>query len=163
MKRRNYFWGILLILVGGIGILDRGFDIKIFSYAISGYLVLLALGLVFELSFFLGKNIGAGVLVPGGILITLGVMRLLEYFTKGECSIYFGAVSILSVAIGLGQLYWFGGRNKGLLIPICVLTVVSIISMLSVTFRWINLGLVFPVILVVTGGYILYNNSRNSE
>jgi hypothetical protein len=65
----------------------------------------------------------------------------------------------LGVAIGLLQLYLFGGREKGLLIPIGILGAVSLFFLINNLF-FINFGLVAGIMLMVIGIWIIFKKAK---
>lgn len=162
--KRNYFWGILLIAIGTLGILDRVFHINL-NIEIWP-LIVIAAGLCFEGSYFTRRN-NPGVLVPGGILTTIGALFIFETITNWQFSEYTWPVYTLAVAVGLFQLYWFGGKQKGLLVPVGILMAVTIISFISMIcgnfFDWLDSSAVVPIILVVVGIAILFGKGRDKE
>lgn len=166
MYKKNFTLGIILILIGVLSILNKVFHINIISFSNLWPLFILIPGLLFEFSYFTsGKN--PGLLVPGGILITLGFLFLFETFTKWNFSEYTWPIYPLSVAIGLFQLYIFSRRPKGLLIPVLILTAISIISFISMflkgIFSWIDSSLILPIILIALGIAVLFNGSNNKK
>jgi len=112
--------GILLLFLG------RGAGIG--AGTMIGYLwpsmFVIPLGLFFHWMYFsmLGRR-GSGLLIPGGILITAGVVCQISMVTGGWGYMWPGF--IFAVAVGLFEFYFFGNRNKWLLIPINILSVLS--------------------------------------
>lgn len=155
MERKNYLWGILLIAIGIILLVDKIFTFGIFDSVNLWPLFILIPGLIFELSFFT-SNRNPGLLVPGGILTTLGLLFFFESFTDWSFSEYTWPIYPLSVAIGLFQLYLFGGRESGILIPVFILTTVSIVSFISIFSSLFDFTLLFAVLAILAGLYILY-------
>ena len=64
-----------------------------------------------------------GVLVPGGILLVVGIVCQISMLFDAWVFMWPGF--IFAVAVGLFELYWFGDRSKWLLVPIFVLSGVS--------------------------------------
>ncbi|MGG7176836.1 LiaF transmembrane domain-containing protein [Clostridium paraputrificum] len=166
MKNKNYFWGLLLVAIGVLGILSRIFNIHIFRPWEMWPLFILIPGLFFEFAYFSSKK-NPGLLVPGGILTTIGCLFIFEILTRWRLSAYTWPIYILAVAIGLFQLYWFGGKEKGLLIPVGILTSVAVVSFWSMVFgnifTWMNRSIVAPLILVVIGICILFKKDKTSS
>ncbi|HOQ38347.1 MAG TPA: hypothetical protein PK033_07005 [Acetivibrio sp.] len=164
MKKVSPMWGLIFIFIGGLLLYDNIFDANLFSISRLWPIIILGLGLIFELSYFFGKK-SPGFLVPGGILTVIGFLFLFESITGWNFSKYTWPVYIIAVAFGLFQLYLFSGKPKGLLIPVFVLTTVSVVSfgiiMLNMFISVINLGLLIPLALFLLGGYIIYNSLRN--
>lgn len=123
---------IIGMILLGIGIftlfLAQGNSIG--TGALIGYLwpsmFVIPLGLFFHwLYFFLLDRRGVGVLIPGGILITAGIVcQIASIFDSWS---YMWPGFIFAVAVGLFEFYFFGNRNKWLLIPINILTVLSVL------------------------------------
>ncbi|MBQ4900382.1 hypothetical protein KB559_16210 [Paenibacillus sp. Marseille-P2973] len=87
---------------------------------------IIPLGLFFHwLYFSLTERRAIGLLIPGGILFTVGlVCQLSTLFDSWQ---YLWPGFILAPAIGLFEFYWFGNRNKYLLIPINILGALSLL------------------------------------
>ncbi len=163
MKKGNIIFGIILILLGLSALINRIFFIDILSFRNLWPLFLLVPGILFEVKYFETRK-DPGILVPGGILTTLGTLFLIENISSFHLRKYIWPLYPLSVAIGLFQLYWFGNREKGLLIPIFILTIVSVMSILNQVFNklfyWMDYKLIFPVILIGIGLYVLFNEMK---
>lgn len=120
--------GALLLLLGGFLFLNQGETFEasdIFMYFWPSIFVI-PLGLFFHWLYFgvTGRK-GVGLLVPGGILLTVGLVSQISMLYDAWHVMWPGF--ILAPAVGLFELYWFGGRIKGLLIPINILTVLSLL------------------------------------
>jgi hypothetical protein len=154
----GWFLGLLLLFLG---------IIALFNYMNNFWpLFILVPGLIFEFSYFLIRKF-PGVLVPGGILTTIGMLYLFETFTDWTFAEYTWPIYTLSVAIGLFQLYLFGNKRLGLLIPIFILGGISIIAYFLMLFgnltSWLHYSLLLPIILIILGVFILILNSRKSN
>ena len=73
---------------------------------------------------------------------------------------------ILAVAAGLFEFYWFGSRNKWLLIPINILTVLSLLFFVVFSIGPVlnYLSVVQPVIavlLVLGGAWLMLGRKRH--
>lgn len=162
MYGRHFTLGIILIVIGIFSILNQFFNFSFISMANLWPLFILVPGLIFEFSYF-SSGRAPGLLVPGGILTTIGSLFLFETFTNWYFAAYTWPVYPLAVAIGLFQLYLFGNREKGLLIPVFILSAVSGISFVSIVFNrvlwWFDTSLIFPVLLILIGLYVLFKNS----
>lgn len=164
MAGKNYFWGILLILLGVGALVNNILGYNLFSIDRLWPLILIMIGLSFEASYFLSKK-APGVLVPGGILTTIGLLFLFETFTDWRFSAYTWPIFPLAVAIGLFQLYLFGGRNRAVLIPVLILTTISLSAYASMLFggifRWLNSSLILPILFIALGILILFRNGKS--
>ena len=161
MRGKNYFWGIILILIGVGAILNNIFNIRFFTIGELWPIFVLIPGLSFEAGYF-SRGKEPGLLVPGGILTTIGVLFFFETFTNWHFSEYTWPVYLLAVAIGLFQLYLFGGRKRGLLVPVFILTTIAVIAFATMlfgsVFYWINTSLIVPIVFISIGVYILLEN-----
>lgn len=122
--------GAALIVLGGFLFMNRGqqFDIgMIFAYWWPSIFIV-PVGLFFHwLYFSMLHRKWSGLLIPGGIIFTVGVVCQISVITDGWAYMWPGF--ILAVAIGLFEFYWFGPRNKYLLIPICIIGGISLLFM----------------------------------
>lgn len=120
--------GAVLLLLGVVLFLNQGETVgpgQIFAYFWPSLFVI-PLGLFFHWMYFsmLGRK-GSGMLIPGGILFTVGIVCQFGMLFDSWGYIWPGF--ILAPAVGLFEFYWFGYRNKWLLIPINILTVLSLL------------------------------------
>lgn len=163
MKTKDLFWGLLFILVGAFLLLGKFVSLDFLSIGKLWPLFVLVPGLLFEIGYF-SDNRNPGLLVPGGILTTIGLLFLFETYTHWHYSEYTWPVYVLSVAIGLFQLYWFGGRQRGLLIPVFILTLVAAISFLTMLsntfFKWFDYSYLIAIIFILLGIYMLIKKSK---
>lgn len=161
MKNKQYIWGIALLIIGVLGLLSSLFNLNIFSIENLWPLFILIPGLCFELGYFsTGK--APGILVPGGILTTLGALFFFENLTNWMFSEYTWPVYLLAVAIGLFQLYLFGGREKTLLIPVGILTTIAVVAFATITlgniFYWVTSSVVWSVLLILAGCILVFRS-----
>ena len=152
MKKTNYIVGFLLLFIGVILILSNYGVIEIIWDNLWP-LFLLIPGIVFELSFFIYRK-DAGLLVPGGILITYGLLFLVNVTYGWRLMEGLWPIFPLGVAIGLLQLYLFGGLEKGLLIPIGILGAISLFFLVNNLF-FIDFRLLAGIVLVIIGIWII--------
>lgn len=166
MKRRDLTAGLILILIGVSALLDYFLDIQIFSMQRLWPLFILIPGLSMEFSFIRSRR-DPGILVPGGILTTLGFLFLFETFTSWHFAGYTWPIYPLAVAIGLYQLYVFGGRQRALLIPVFILSSFSIIAFSSMMWgslmSWLNRKLMVAVVLIVIGIVYAFRGLSNKS
>ena len=122
---------------------------------------LLIPGIVFELSYFIYRK-DAGLLVPGGILITYGLLFLVNVISGWHLMEYLWPIFPLGVAIGLFQLYLFGGREKGLLIPVGILGAVSLFFLIN-NLLFVDFRLLAGILLVVIGIWIIFKKIKSDN
>ena len=159
MKNKNNFWGFFLIIIGILLFVSKLFNIQLFNMGRLWPIFVLIPGLCFNFAYFSTRK-GPGVLVPGGILTTIGLLFFFETMTNWHFAEYTWPIYPLAVAVGLFQLYIFGGRKRELLIPVGILTLVSATSFASMIFGSINTSLVVPAILVLVGVYLIFGKGN---
>jgi len=167
MKKINYIFGLLLLFIGAMLILSN-FGVIEIVWENLWPLFLLIPGILFELSYFIYRK-DAGLLVPGGILITYGLLFLVNVSYGWYLMEDLWPIFPLGVAIGLLQLYIFGQREKRLLIPIGILGAVSIFFLINNLIK--NLffiefglfGLLAGIVLVVIGIWIIFKKAKSSD
>ncbi|MEF2966836.1 hypothetical protein V3851_13420 [Paenibacillus sp. M1] len=112
-------------------------------------LFVIPLGLFFHwLYFSLTERKATGLLIPGGILFTAGlVCQLSVLFDSWQ---YLWPGFILAPAIGLLEFYLFGNRNKWLLIPINVLGALSLLFFAVFSFGTLYNRMIFgqPILAI---------------
>ncbi|RAW15885.1 MULTISPECIES: hypothetical protein [Paenibacillus] len=155
----------VLILLGVYLILNQGGSLgpgTIFA-TFWPTLFVIPLGLFFHWLYFSMIGRGVGLLVPGGILLTAGIVSQIAMLFGNWSTMWPGF--ILAVAVGLFELYWFGGRNKWLLIPINILTVISLLffSVMSIGTMLNSLSFVQPfvaIVLIMGGAWIIVGRKK---
>lgn len=166
MNNKKNYWGFFFIIIGVLLLISKIFNIQLFSMHRLWPIFVLILGLSFEVTFFSTRT-KPGLLVPGGILTTLGFLFLFENMTNWHFAGHTWPIYPLAVAIGLGELYIFGDRRRELLIPVVVLCLVSGISFMSMLFgdvyKWINYSLLLPAILVIIGLVLIFGKGHQNK
>jgi len=160
MKRTgSILWGLFLIALGLLFFADMYYNFDLLNMTKLWPLFILIPGLIFEISYFVsGKN--PGLLVPGGILIIVGLIFLTATLIDWSLFKYTMTLFPLSVAFGLFQLYIFGGRHPSLLIPVGILGVISIVSFFSVILSLPFAGTLAPVVLIAVGLLIIFGRRK---
>lgn len=158
MNKNNIFPGIILITLGTLFLLRNTFGLEIFSLTYFWPIFILIPGLLLETSFFF-SNAGVGVLVPGGILISLSLLFFFEILTNWNYADITWPFYIMSVTIGLFQLYIFSKEKKGLIKPVIVLGIITLFCFGIVFFEYLNLwshlNTVMAGICFIIGFYFL--------
>lgn len=167
MEKNNFILGTIFVVLGILFLVNSLLSNSPLGMDTLWPLFVLIPGLIFETSFFNSRK-NPGLLVPGGILTTIGLLFLFETFTNWAFSAYTWPVYLLSVAIGLFQLYLFTGRHPALLIPVGIIGGVAVISFISIFLNlmdevlppWLGSGLIVPLVLVVAGVYIMFGRKN---
>lgn len=174
MNKSSKVLGIIFVILGAIFLL-KNFNImnpffQLFSLGnLFGKfwpsLFLIIPGLLFHYGYFSGRRKDPGLLVPGGILLVLGIVFQINMLFGGW-EITWPAY-IFAVAFGLFELYAFGNREKGLLVPVGILGGLSFIFFFSFSLKEIfnnsTRQLIIPVVLIVIGLMVLFGGRRKKE
>lgn len=156
---------LILIIVGVSGILNQLFGWQLFRAVDLGGLFVLIPGLWFEYAYF-SKHRSPKLLVPGGILTTIGLLVLIEDNTFGIFGNMIDSFYIMAPAVGLFQLYLHDKQDKGLLIPVAILTIIAVTDFISEMFGHIfffmNSSIIWPIILVILGVALLFSKKNES-
>lgn len=160
MKKINYLFGLFLLFIGVVLILAN-FGVIEIVWENLWPLFLLIPGILFELSYFIYRK-DAGLLVPGGILITYGLLFLVNVMYGWHLMEDLWPIFPLGVAIGLLQLYLFGVREKGLLIPIGILGAISLFFLIN-NLLFVDFGLLVGIVLVVFGIWVIFKKVKSND
>ncbi|MEK4252341.1 hypothetical protein [Paenibacillus sp. FSL W7-1287] len=124
------------------------------------------LGLFFHWLYFgvLNKK-GIGLLIPGGTLLVAGIVCQISMLLDNWGNMWPGF--ILAAAAGLFEFYWFGTRNKWLLIPICVLTILSLLffavfALGSLMNEQLFGQPILAIVLVLAGLFFMANKNKST-
>lgn len=173
MNRTGKIWGGILITLGLL-FLFKNLNIfnPLWSFFNLGFILsrfwpaifLIIPGLMFHSGFFKGGRRNPGLLVPGGILLVLGIAFQINMLFGGWDIMW--PLYIFSVAFGLFELYAFGSREKGLLIPVTILTVLSAVFFLSFSLnRLLSFNtrpFTIPAILICIGLFVLFGGKKRN-
>jgi len=162
-KGNTFFWGLLCLIIGLALLCNALFGIELFSMSNLWPLFVLIPGLCFEATYFTTRKAPA-LLVPGGILTVIGLLFFFEVATGWRFSEYTWPVYIIAAAAGLFQLYLFGGKPKGLLFVISILSIVAgtsfLVMILGALVHIAQYNFIVPLSLIVIGVFILFTAIR---
>ncbi len=165
MNKTKLIYGLLFLFLGVIALL-AAIGVVVLEWDYFWPLFLLLPGLSFEYGFFSkkGKNSGnPSILIPAGILITISILFYVNIFFGWHLMTLLWPVFILAPAIGLFQFYLFGSKNKGILLPVGILTGVGVFSLI-ITMLHINFFVyIFSVILITVGVYFIFKGMKRTE
>lgn len=153
--------GLFLILFGGLylalQLLDE-LNIVLFEFWDLWPLLTVCLGVMFELSHFKSKK-SPGLLIPGGILTTIGLLHLFESLTNWQFARYLWPVYVLALLIGFFQ-YWLATKEPWSLVMTYIFLILFLfmaLIVLSMIFRGVlSMSLILSIILIVLGLLILF-------
>src|SRR6056297_1392731 len=165
VNKLKLIYGLLFLVLGIVALLAAINAIEL-SWDYFWPLFLLIPGLSFEYSFFSkkGKHASdAGILVPGGILITISILFYVNIFFGWHLMELLWPIFILAPAIGLFQFYLFGSRNKGLLLPVGILTAIGLFSLIITMLKIDFFIYIFSIILIAIGVYFIFKGAKRAE
>lgn len=150
------FFGLISLAGRFLWVLDWGF---IWPVVIIGFGALFFLGMVAG-----GGRQSSGLAVPGSIISGIGLILLFQNITgHWESMSYFWALIVLFVGVGIYIMGWYGGdenqkRAGWRLIKIGFVLFVIFGAFFEILFSSFN-NLVFPVLLIILGAYLVLSRS----
>jgi hypothetical protein len=150
----KYVMGAILVILGilmafgNIGFFDMCWILRL-----TWPMIIIGLSFPFFLGYLSKRPYGTGLLVPAGILLTVGVTLLLgETFSFNW--VWPGFVA--APAVGLLLLYVFGERSPGLLVPIGIILTVAGIFLFSEVFNAWDISWPGFILAPAVGLFLLY-------
>ena len=126
--------------------------------------IVIAVGIVFFVAMFAGGRQTAALAVPGSIIGGIGLVLLFQNITHHwESMSYFWTLIIMFVGVGIYTMGWYGGdqgqKQAGArAIKVGVILFVIFGAFFEMIFSSFN-GLVFPVLLILLGAYLVVTRS----
>ena len=156
-------WGATLIIIGAFLILSNLGIVPKFGRLIGIFwpMIIIFGALMFHVGYYTNRK-NVGLLVPGGILLTVGVVC--QSAMLWDIWGFMWPGFILAPAVGLFELYLFGKQSKGLLIPVGILTGLSLIFF-SMTFNTLGTmaRYIIPAMLIFIGVVVLTKDKRSQQ
>ena len=156
-------WGAALIIIGAFLILSNLGIVPKFGRLIGIFwpMIIIFGALMFHVGYYTNRK-NVGLLVPGGILLTVGVVC--QSAMLWDIWGFMWPGFILAPAVGLFELYLFGKQSKGLLIPVGILTGLSLIFF-SMTFNTLGTmaRYIIPAMLIFIGVVVLTKDKRRQQ
>jgi hypothetical protein len=139
------FLGVLLVLTGGLFLVDQLLGIQIMAYFWP--LLVVLFGLTFFVSMLVAGRKGAGLAIPGAVITILGTLLFIQNaFSLWGTWTY--AWALLTTAAGVGMLIMNGYlKREGLRRAAGVVIAIGLIS-------FVVFGVLFEVILNISGSNI---------
>jgi len=162
MYRRKYITGVLLvvlgilIILGNVGILNMAW-----LFRLTWPMIILMISGFFFLGYASRRPNGAGLLVPAGLFLALGVTFILgEIF--GYRLMWPGFVA--APAVGLLLLYLYGSRSSGILVPVGLLLTIASVCFISELFGIWQVTWPGFILAPAVGLFLMYiaDNQRHS-
>ncbi len=147
--------GLILICIGIVAVLNNFGAIFLDWEVIWTYFILL-LGLIFWLGFIFDRS-KDGLIMPGTVLLTYGIIFNLSARFGWANMDSLWPFFILGPAFGFYAMFLLGKRDRGILIPAVILTIVGSIFLLQ---SYSIIRYVWPLVLVAIGVLLLMRNNR---
>jgi hypothetical protein len=158
LKDRSQWWAIIpgLVLIGlALLVLGDQFWPK-FSDRWGGGFFLGMIALSFWVIYVTNREMWWAI-IPGGVLTTLAGITVLEYYFAETETIFFLGLAVTFLLVALlptdEQMRWA-------FIPAAALGLIALLT--STSFQYL-INYLWPVALIVAGGYVLWHNFRREE
>lgn len=161
-RNSNIVIGAVFIALGTLFLMSNLGYIN-FSWSYLWPLALLIPGLYMHFAFFTGIDKNPGILVPGGILTTYGVLFYANVLFGWHMMADLWPLFLIGIAVGLFELYLFGNRDKGLLIPVAILGGIGVSALFRI---YVNINLkdfLVPVLLIIIGLIIILKRDNRGD
>jgi hypothetical protein len=149
VKSSNIIMGIALIIFGFLFLFDSLYEVS-FNLGDFWPILMILTGVSFFVSFW-RKSTNIGVLMPGTILTVYGLMFLFSTSFGWQNMGRLWPGFLFGPGLGFALMYFFGSREKGLLVPAFILILLALIFWGSFTF----LFRLWPIILIAFGIYLI--------
>jgi hypothetical protein len=150
VRTSNIIMGIGLIIFGFLFLFDSWFYYR-FNFGDFWPIVIILIGVSFLLSFW-RKRSNYGVLMPGTILAVYGLMFLFSTVYGWNNMERLWPGFLFAPGLGFLLMYFFGKREKGLLVPALIMLLLAFIFWGGFMF----LFRLWPLILVGFGAYLIF-------
>ena len=146
-------WGVMLVLVGAGLLLVRS---GVIPWENSSWLPAITLGLAvfFHILYFAQGRYDHGLLVPGGILLTYGILLTVSAVLGREWLSRLMGLWVAGPAVGIAEMKLASRGQQGSWSSVFILAVISVVLILmrntTLSFRWMA-----GITLIIWGGAIL--------
>ncbi|NLG36974.1 MAG: hypothetical protein GX549_03075 [Clostridiales bacterium] len=121
-KTASFFWGIILVLLGVMMILDQQGILPLAWGRVWWPIALITLAILFHIIAFAHSPRSPGLLVPGGILLVYGGLFFYCAIRGWNAMSALWPLFLLGPALGLAELKLFSGGREGSWIPVVILS-----------------------------------------
>ena len=128
-KSRPIVHGLIMIMVGIVFLLGN-FGALDLDWEVLWTWVLIVMGVVFWLGFIFDRS-KDGLIMPGTILLTIGIVFNIHTRYEWASMEYLWPFFILAPAFGFYAMYLFGKRDRGILVPAVILTIIGTIFLMG--------------------------------
>jgi hypothetical protein len=155
-RKRQIMPGLILIIVGLIFLLEN-FEIIEFDWGKVWTWMLILIGVAFWFGF-LSDRRKIGLIMPGTVLLTIGIIFNLHVNFRWADMDNLWPFFILAPAFGFFAMYLLGKRDRGLLVPAMVLTIIGTVFLMTTI-----PGLIFVVAILLIGAGVMIIMSSDKK
>lgn len=157
--------GALLVVFGALALLGQIFEGLNF-WGMLWPLFIVGVGAMFFVGMFAGGRSVSGLAIPGSIITTIGLMLFLQnLLSHFESWSYGWTIILMSVGLGIFIMGWYGEdasqRASGMRVMKigAILFVIFGIFFESIFNSWSFSRFIFPVALILVGGYLVLSRA----
>ncbi len=150
--------GLVLITLGIVFFLNN-FGIIDFNWESFWAYIILSIGVIFCIGFLADRK-KDGYIIPGTILIIMGLIFIYCSKFGWEAMDHLWPFFILAPAIGLYAMYILSKHDRGLLIPAGILTAIGLVFLLQ-SYQWIKF--IWPAVVILIGVLLLMKKGNSKK
>jgi hypothetical protein len=154
--------GTLLIAFGLLALAGQLF--RGFNWGFLWPFIVIGFGVLFFVAMFAGGKGSAAFAIPGSIISGVGLVLLFQNITRHwESMSYFWTLIIMFVGVGIYIMGWYSGdegqRKSGMgVMKVGLILFVIFGAFFEMIFGSFG-GMIFPILLIVLGGYLILTRS----
>ena len=148
--KRQIVPGLIMIVVGIVFLLGN-FGALDLDWEVLWTWILIVMGVIFWLGFVFDRS-KDGLIMPGTILLTIGVLFNISVRYDWASLDRLWPFFILAPAFGFYAMYFFGKRDRGILVPAVILTIIGTIFLMG---SIPVLKYIWPLLLIGAGVLVL--------
>ncbi len=154
-SRPSLFPGVALIVLGIIFLLPNFTALRMRDL---WPVFVLGPGLYFSFLFMADRK-NYGVLMPATILNVIGILFFVCVIGGWDLMHTLWPLFIIAPGLGFFLMYFFGPREKGLLIPASIVTAVGCFFLIGIN----DIDYFWPVILIALGVFLLLRRNKDGQ
>jgi len=128
-RKRQVVPGLIMIMVGMVFLLGN-FGALDLDWEILWTWILIVMGVIFWLGFIFDRR-KDGLIMPGTILLTIGIVFNISARYDWAFLDSLWPFFILAPAFGFFAMYFFGKRDRGILVPAVILSIIGTIFLMG--------------------------------
>jgi hypothetical protein len=150
-KKHSPVPGIVFIVIGLVLLIGNIMLGRLDTDVLWTYIVIV-LGIIFWIAYLVDRS-RISMLMPGTVLITIGIVLNYCVRTNWTNISVLIAFIILAPAFGFYLMFLLGKREKGLLIPAGILTILGVLQLFQGLH--VSIGYLLPIFLILIGVLML--------